>query len=113
MTEAQSAIIDDAARESRCHRIWQNGFVPSVGTPWFADTTREPIWDETIGDGFLPVRAIIERQGIPTAIQGAMPLKKGSPRRSRQASALTTLIPLRRRANQPDEDGTQSAGIDC
>ena len=71
---------------SLVHRIWQNGFVPSVGTPWFADTTREPIRDETIGDGFLPVRAIIERRAsLPRHPGGAMPLKKGSPRCSRQA----------------------------
>lgn len=78
MTEAQSAIIDDAARESWYIASGKNGFVPSVGTPWFADTTREPIRDETIGDGFLPVRAIIERQGIPTtSSKGRYALEEG------------------------------------
>ncbi len=66
MTEAQSKIIDDASREAWYVNSGKNGFVPSVGTPWFADTTREPIRDETIGEGFIPVRAIVERAGLPT-----------------------------------------------
>ncbi|MBP6035824.1 MAG: hypothetical protein KA603_06765 [Azonexus sp.] len=66
MTDAQAARTDTASRETWCRDSARGGFTPPVGTPWFADTTREPIRDETIGEGFLPVRAMIERPGIAT-----------------------------------------------
>ena len=66
MTDAQAASLDDSAREAWYIKSGKNGYTPPVGTPWFADTTREPIRDETIGEGFIPVRAIIERPGLAT-----------------------------------------------
>ena len=66
MTSAQSELTDDVSRDEWYVRSSKNGYVPLVGTPWFADTTREPIRDETIGEGLLPVRAMIERAGVPT-----------------------------------------------
>jgi hypothetical protein len=66
MTDAQTLLLDDGAREAWYVRSGKNGYVPTVGAPWFADTTREPIRDETIGEGFIPVRAIVERKGLAT-----------------------------------------------
>ncbi len=66
MTDAQSVILDDASRDNWYTQSGKNGFAPPVGTPWFADTTREPLRDETIRGGFVPVRAIVERTGLPT-----------------------------------------------
>lgn len=66
MTDAQAAIQDDETRESWYVESGKNGYAPRCGTPWFADTTREPIRDETIGQGLIPVRAVIERAGVPT-----------------------------------------------
>lgn len=66
MTDAQTLLLDDGARETWYVESGKNGYVPQVGNPWFADTTREPIRDETIGEGFIPVRAIVERKGLAT-----------------------------------------------
>ncbi len=66
MTEEQSALLDDRTREDWYEQSAKNGYVPPVGVPWFADTTREPIRDETIGEGFIPVRAVVERKGLAT-----------------------------------------------
>jgi hypothetical protein len=33
---------------------------------WYADNTREPIRDEVIRNGLVPINAIVERPGIPT-----------------------------------------------
>jgi len=64
MTEAQSNLIDVESREQWYGASLKPNFTP-MDTPWFADTTREPIRDESIGEGFLPVRAMLERQGLP------------------------------------------------
>jgi hypothetical protein len=66
MTEAQTELLDLSEREGWYQASGKNGYRPKVGTPWFADTTREPIRDETIGEGFLPVRAMIERKDLAT-----------------------------------------------
>lgn len=66
MTEEQAAMVDDASREAWFVASGRSGYAPSVGAPWFADTTREPIRDETIREGLVPVRAVVERAGLPT-----------------------------------------------
>lgn len=66
MTDVQAFLLDDATREAWYVQSGKNGYVPPAGAPWFADTTREPIRDETIGEGFIPVRAVIERKGLAT-----------------------------------------------
>ena len=48
MTDAQTLLLDDGARETWYVESGKNGYFPQVGPPWFADTTREPIRDETI-----------------------------------------------------------------
>jgi hypothetical protein len=64
MSESQSKQDDVESRKQWYKASLKPNFTPS-DTPWFADTTREPIRDESIGEGFLPVRAMIERQGLP------------------------------------------------
>lgn len=66
MTEEQAGLLTDSDREAWYVASAKNGYEPPCGIPWFADTTREPIRDETIGEGFLHVRAIIERKGLAT-----------------------------------------------
>jgi hypothetical protein len=39
MTDAQTLLLDDGAREAWYVRSGKNGYVPTVGAPWFADTT--------------------------------------------------------------------------
>lgn len=41
------------------------GFRPR-SRPWFADNSREPIRDETLREGLMPVGAVVSRQGVPT-----------------------------------------------
>lgn len=66
MTEEQTALQDDAERDVWYVKSGKNGYTPQVGAPWFADNSREPIRDETIGEGFMPVRAFVERKGLAT-----------------------------------------------
>lgn len=66
MTSDQAELVDERSRDEWYARSSKNGYAPMVGTVWFADTTREPIRDETIGEGLLPIRAMIEREGVPT-----------------------------------------------
>lgn len=66
MTDEQSLLLDPEVRDLWFIKSAKNGYKPTVGTEWYEDTTREPIRDETIKAGFLPVRAMIERHGIPT-----------------------------------------------
>lgn len=63
MTDEQSVMLSDKERTAWLASSSKNGFKPN-GTPWFADNSREPIRDETIKEGFIPVRAFIERQGL-------------------------------------------------
>lgn len=65
MTDIQAALDNNEAREEWYHASLKPKFTPQ-NTPWFADNTREPIRDETIGEGLLPVRAMIERHDLPT-----------------------------------------------
>lgn len=41
------------------------GFKP-VGDRWYADNTREPIRDETLRDGLVPVGAVVVDETVPT-----------------------------------------------
>lgn len=66
MTTAQAMQTDDFSRDQWFGRSSRNGYQPQIGIVWFADTTREPIRDETIGEGLLPIRAMIERPDLPT-----------------------------------------------
>lgn len=108
MTDAQTLLLDDGAREAWYVQSGKNGYVPTVGAPWFADTTREPIRDETIGEGFIPVRAIVERKGLATtSSKGRYALEAGG--HGTQPSIWRTR--LDRRRPQRDEARGSSRGL--
>jgi len=65
MTDEQAARTSDAQRLSYLAEAQKAGFVPD-GKPWYADTTREPIRDEALRQGLLPVGAVVDRKDIPT-----------------------------------------------
>ena len=65
MTREQAANTDETARAIWSSLSIKPGYRPN-GTRWYADTTREPVRDETLRSGFIVCRAVIERDGIPT-----------------------------------------------
>jgi hypothetical protein len=65
MSNEQAALISDAARREYARDSLKAGFIPR-GKAWYADTTREPIRDETLRQGLIPVGAAVDRQDLPT-----------------------------------------------
>lgn len=65
MSDVQAERQTDAERLSYSDQAWKPGFKP-VGDRWYADTTREPIRDETLREGFVRVGAVLLRPDIPT-----------------------------------------------
>lgn len=61
--DEQATLMTEEARQAWFIASSKSGYHPT-GRAWFADTTREPIRDETIGEGFLHVRAIVMREGV-------------------------------------------------
>jgi hypothetical protein len=64
MTEEQASQFDADSRET--YRMGAVRGKQPAGVRWYADNTREPIRDETIREGLIPVGAILSLQGIPT-----------------------------------------------
>src|SRR5207302_9890851 len=50
MTNDQAARVSDATRLEYASQSLKAGYVPD-GTPWYADTSRQPLRDETIRQG--------------------------------------------------------------
>lgn len=65
MTDAQSALLDDSDREAWIKFSLSNKKQRPANT-WYAVNSREPVRDETIRSGFVPCRAVVEREGVPT-----------------------------------------------
>lgn len=65
MSDAQAALVDKLSREDWIHRSMSTKKVRPTDS-WYAANSREPVRDETIRSGFIPCRAVIEREGIPT-----------------------------------------------
>lgn len=65
MTDIQSQLLDDESRNNWVKVSLSNKKERPQNT-WYAVNSREPIRDETIRSGFIPCRAVIEREGIPT-----------------------------------------------
>lgn len=64
MTDAVAAQRGEQER-----RDWLKASLGRAGAipdRWYADTTREPIRDETLRYGLLPIGAVVERQGLNT-----------------------------------------------
>src|SRR5271168_2370075 len=65
MTAEQAAMPETEARET----YFRDSLRPGsniFGSRWYADTTREPIRDETLRDGLQGVGAIVARDDLPT-----------------------------------------------
>ena len=65
MTQEQAEEDSDAARVAYREQVLQPGFKP-VGHRWYHDNTREPIRDEALRQGLLPVGACKLDQAVPT-----------------------------------------------
>jgi BsuBI/PstI restriction endonuclease domain/BsuBI/PstI restriction endonuclease HTH domain len=64
MSDDQASLTSDAARVAYVAESEKAGSIQR-GQAWYADTSKEPIRDETIRQGFIPVGAVIERKGLP------------------------------------------------
>lgn len=65
MSDAQAKLQEETDRLSYSDNAWKPGFKP-VGERWYADTTREPIRDETLRDGLVRVGAVVQRPDVAT-----------------------------------------------
>lgn len=66
MTEEQAGETTDTAREEWYQQSVKPRFRPAGTHRWYADNSREPIRDETIRFGLIPLGAIVERPGVAT-----------------------------------------------
>lgn len=64
-TEDQAALSEDEDRLAWVKNSKRPGFRPA-GERWYADTTREPIRDETIRLGFVDIGAVGKTPGVAT-----------------------------------------------
>ena len=65
MSDAQAKLLAEPERLSYGDSAWKPGFKP-IGERWYADTTREPIRDETLRDGFVRIGAAVQRSDVAT-----------------------------------------------
>lgn len=65
MSDAQAARQDADARTAY-YAVMSAANCPSPPGRWYAENTREPLRDEVIRNGLVPVNAIVERAGVPT-----------------------------------------------
>jgi hypothetical protein len=65
MSDDQAALTSDAARIEYADEMILPGS-KSRGEQWYADTSREPIRDETLRNGLLLVGAAVERKDLAT-----------------------------------------------
>ena len=65
MSDTQAAQPDAAARDAY-YAAMNRAKAPSPADRWYAENTREPLRDEVIRQGLVPVNAVVERGGLPT-----------------------------------------------
>lgn len=65
MTDEQSLLTDTESREAWVKMMLSNK-KKKPESPWYAANSREPVRDETIRTGLIPLQAVVVRQGIPT-----------------------------------------------
>tara|TARA_B110000977_G_C11048569_1_gene481481 strand:+ start:905 stop:1999 length:1095 start_codon:yes stop_codon:yes gene_type:complete len=65
MSDEQSLLLGDDDRDSWVKLMLSNKKKKPVN-PWYASNSREPIRDETIRTGLIPLQAVTVRSGIPT-----------------------------------------------
>lgn len=64
MSDAQAAQQDEATRLAY-YASMSGAKAPSPPDRWYAENTREPLRDEVIRQGLVPVNAMVERSGLP------------------------------------------------
>jgi hypothetical protein len=79
MTGEQAARADDDARRGYARTA------ETTGTRWYADNTREPIRDETLREGLVPLGAVTGREDVATT--------SGKPRYALKADFAALLDP--------------------
>lgn len=65
MSNAQANLTDDVSRRewtirSLTQKNWRSA------DAWYAENSREPVRDETLRNGFVALRAVVERPGVAT-----------------------------------------------
>lgn len=65
MSDDQAAKTDLDARNTYAKACKTPGF-KALGAAWYADTSREPIRDETLKEGLVTIGAVVVREGLPT-----------------------------------------------
>jgi hypothetical protein len=65
MSDTQAAQQSDDAR-ANYYAVMSGANSPSPDGRWYAENTREPLRDEVIRNGLVPVNAVVERAGVPT-----------------------------------------------
>jgi len=65
MSNVQAGLTDEVDRRAWVKRsLTQKNWRPADA--WYAENSREPVRDETLRNGFVALRAVIERPGIAT-----------------------------------------------
>lgn len=65
MTDRQAVKRTDRERHDYAHTSLKAKF-KAPGKDWYADTSREPIRDETLREGLIEIGAVISRSGVAT-----------------------------------------------
>lgn len=65
MSDAQAAQQSTDVRNDY-YRVMSGAKSPSPEGRWYAENTREPLRDEVIRNGLVPVNAVVERAGVAT-----------------------------------------------
>jgi hypothetical protein len=65
MSDMQAAQQGDAVRAG-FYTVMSAANAPSPNGRWYAENTREPLRDEVIRNGLVPVNAVVERAGVAT-----------------------------------------------
>nr|WP_294506723.1 BsuBI/PstI family type II restriction endonuclease [uncultured Rhodopila sp.] len=66
MGDHQASQQSDFARNDYYEVMTKAKSPPAAADRWYADNSREPLRDEVIRQGLVPVNAMIEKAGIPT-----------------------------------------------
>jgi hypothetical protein len=93
MTDRQAAKLRDEDRLSWAQNSLSPGKMKDVPHRWYAGNTREPIRDESLRNGLIPLGAVIEKSDIPTT--------SAKPRYALAASFLALLEALARKPHNP------------
>src|ERR1700677_2491515 len=65
MSHEQAELTDEASRMAYAKAVMKGGF-EATGRRGYRDNTREPIRDETLREGLVPVGAVVEKTDIAT-----------------------------------------------